>query len=316
MISGLIALTAAGGTLTFNGGSNGPDCVFKYEKNQSIALDCGLSLKGIDIADDIGDLKRDLMMLSHRVGLVETKVGLNKDAHEANLAHIVTMTSYPTSYPTSNPTPDPTFSPTPTPTANPTLTPTAEPTVQPTLDPTSQPTSSPTAPFGWKAVLKYPNAYQPTRSASGNVLGGGYGFAKLSDSDINSFTSCSGWNYYKLVQEADCRAQCTMMVKTQRSYDDTSRSFGWSGDYYISNDASAGPWGGSFHHSGYSRFETEGVYGNNCNRWFADYSGTPHCYNGASGRCFSDGSSCGHTPRHNVVIYKLQGCSLSGQDPS
>jgi len=155
---------------------------------------------------------------------------------------------------------------------------------------------------GWHAILHYgTEAYTPTPLAVGDVLST-VGFGKLSDAAINAISDGSGYHHYKLTSGTD---SSEIYVRTQKVFSDTSRAFGWSGAYQVCNTVDFGSC--SWHAVSMARFDTEGEFGNNCARWFADYSANIHCYATGSSqkRCFADGAPCGHAMRTNVVMYKF-----------
>jgi len=162
--------------------------------------------------------------------------------------------------------------------------------------------TTPTTTSGWQAILHYgTEAYTPTPSAVGDVLST-VGFGKLSDAAINAISDGSGYHHYKLTSGTD---SSEIYVRTQKVFSDTSRAFGWSGAYQVCNTVDFGSC--SWHAVSMARFDTEGEFGNNCARWFADYSANIHCYATGSSqkRCFADGAPCGHAMRTNVVMYKF-----------
>jgi fibro-slime domain-containing protein len=158
----------------------------------------------------------------------------------------------------------------------------------------------------WVKVLQYGNSpYTPTADAAGDLTADtSAGFAKLSDVDINEmFADQQGWYYYKMTDE---RSE-TLFVRTKKPFRDTDLAFGWSGSFEICMGVSTKAQC-SWKAENIARFETERKYGNNCQRWFADYHGARQCYAVDNNkRCFSDGAPCGHKMRKNVVMYKWAG---------
>lgn len=62
------------------------------------------------------------------------------------------------------------------------------------------------------------------------------------------------------------------------------------------------------HDSSYIDSLAEGIAGNDCNRYFVDYSNNPQCYNTGNGstdnskRCFGAGVSC----NNHIIIYNIE----------
>jgi len=166
------------------------------------------------------------------------------------------------------------------------------------------PASPPEYP-GWTKILQYgSDPYTPTSSASGDLSTvASQGFAKMSDDDINSIAAVDGYHYYLLTTE-DSNLNNHVFVRTTSEFCDTCRAFGWSRDYDVclTDDFDTCEW---LTANG-ARFDTQGVAGNDCGRWFTDYTTTIGCFarGSTSQRCFSDGDTCGHQMRQDVAMYK------------
>ena len=170
-------------------------------------------------------------------------------------------------------------------------------------------------------VLEYGTSpYTPTAAAVGTLVRSGEtprGFAKLSDADINTI---AGTNYYVRVQSSFDTNYAYMKIDGI-PFTDTARAFGWSGRSYgqevASSFASASSNWKTGSHCG-ARFDTEcAATGNNHQRWFADYSVTPHCYGRSnSQRCFSSGSTTGHAMRQHATVWVRSQSSSTCAPPS
>lgn len=156
----------------------------------------------------------------------------------------------------------------------------------------------------WVAVLWYKSEHGYTPSADDAEE---RFYAKSSDAWINDeFPTHFGYNYYALY---DAEADEKIFVKTRFDYDDLSRKFGWEHYQICYPDHKDDEWWECDWYEGHDgdRFDTEDHFGNDCKRWFTDYSGNPDCYgnpltNGK--RCFSTGYPCGDKPRKEVYMYK------------
>jgi len=168
----------------------------------------------------------------------------------------------------------------------------------------------------WRDVLRYHDSYTPTTAAVGDMAGASAGFAKLSDTDINNIQGPGdGWNYYRLSTSdtSEPRVINPIYIRTHNTWVDTSVNIGWGRSYEICKES-------DFAQCDWQDPQLQGDasldtfrWGNDCNRWFADYAGNVgHCFddnyevlNGK--RCFNAGQGCGNHKRiKDVVIAKLE----------
>ena len=178
----------------------------------------------------------------------------------------------------------------------------------------------------WFRVLKYSDTwYTPTTDAVGDIHAlPSAGFSKLADAAINAEISdaAEGNNYYKL---SDSTTD-VMFVRTQSSYTDTARGFGWpTSGYALSlcggvstiqtlEQLKQCTWATNTGSCdiGSTCFDSFNVLTpNDCTRWFADYrhADTPNCLTQDSSnnnRCFNQGVCVTIAPmRKNVSVEKF-----------
>jgi hypothetical protein len=167
---------------------------------------------------------------------------------------------------------------------------------------------------GWIKILKYKLPYQPQTTAFNETNindPATSGFAKRSDSKINSKPfNDPYWRYYLLEEEdiTNLAQQTKLLVRSAADFNDTAPGLGWTADKYeVCIKASKAACGGNWKSALGNYFDTQGrgTVNNNETRWFTDV--TYKCFKpkDQTNRCFSSGSEdSGHRTRENVNIYK------------
>ena len=164
----------------------------------------------------------------------------------------------------------------------------------------------------WVKILRYADKYKPTAHAVGNISQPSTvsGFAKLSDAAINAIAADKNGYFYFKLQDAGDEDQPIMLVRTKAQFNDTAVGFGWEDNYDLCNKPDVDTCGWKHADVRGKYFESEEAFGNNCKRWFADYSrgrvsGTVNCFEVSNEhRCFSKGWACNHDVRTHVTMYK------------
>ena len=168
---------------------------------------------------------------------------------------------------------------------------------------------------GWTKVLQYNNYYTPTASAVGDIAVASISAnAKLSDAQIVAIAGPRPvWRFVDEGAVAGGSSVSRLYLQQTGGFSDVLQYWGFARQAYqwcMSSALSSCSWA--------SRSSGMDLGANDCNRWFVDYSGNPHCYGVDSGgsreaapsgtRCFAHGSaSCDgrgdHTSRVNVALW-------------